>query len=209
MTFQKKANVTTEVVIGQAAVSLAKGLAELKSAVSTLETLQSKSDELQLQIVAKEEKVKELEVDYAEKQRAHQVKFDLNVRENSLKVIKEVLTEHQLVSVPEQELNDLRKGLETCQLEQDKRVKAEVAAAAGAISSNYEQKVKLLEAEYKAKEAGNLAKIENLTSQVTSLQHSVEEWKRQLDEERKASVERSKAGSIGTINLGNQEAGRR
>lgn len=210
MAFQKKVNsTTTEAVLGQASASLKKGVIELKAATGVLETLETKAEELTLTIVSKEEKIKELDVVYAEKARQHDVEFGLKVKEDTLKTVKEVLALHKLMTIPEQELEDLRKGLSDCETEQDTRVKAEVAKASGAIAGNYDQRVKLLEAEYRAKEAGNLARIENLTSQVESYKHSIEEWKGQLDAERKASVERAKAGSIGTLNVGAQEAGRR
>lgn len=209
MAFQKKVSPTADAVIGVAASSLKKSLVELKTSVDTLSTLDSKLEEYQLQIASKEQKIEELDVLFREKQRQHSVELEMKVKEDSLKLVKEVLASQQLVTVPEHELKELKEEILELQINFDDRVKKEVGAAAGAISSAHATKEKLLEAEYRAKEAGNLASIQSLTSQVANLTTQVEGWKLQLDKEREASVDRAKAGAIGAINIGANETGRR
>lgn len=209
MAFQKKTSPTVEAVLGQAAVSLKKSLDEMKSGVAILETLQGKLEDLGLQVVSKEERIKELDVFYAEKVRAHNVEFELKVKESSLKVVEEALAQHHLVAVPKQELEGLQTELKDLTQSFDDKVKEKVSAATGAIASNLSHEKKLLEADFKAKEAENVARISSLESQNVSLTNQVVHWQRQLDEERKASIERAKAGSIGTLNVGSNETGRR
>ena len=56
--------------------------------------------------------------------------------------------------------------------------------------------------EFEKKEADNKAAITQLTDKVKFLEEQVGYWKEALEEERKAGVERSKASSIGTLNVG-------
>lgn len=209
MAFQRKTSPTVETVVGQAAASLRKSLDEVKSSVATLETLQSKLEDLGLQVVSKEERIKELDVFYVEKMRAHNVEFELKVKESSLKVVEEALAQHHLVAVPKQELAGLQTDLKDLTQSFDDKLKERVSAATGAIANNLNHEKKLLEADFKAKEAENVARISSLESQNVSLTNQVVHWQRQLDEERKASIERAKAGSIGTLNVGSNETGRR
>lgn len=204
----KKASVSSEVVIGAAAASLKKGLGELKNVVEELLSLEEKSSQLQLGIAGAEDKLKELDVQFVEKLRAHNVEFDLKVKERAMQVVEQVLGSQHLVAVPKQELDTLNSSLTKWQTDFETIVKKEVASASGAIAGNFSQKEKLLEADYRAKEAQNLASIEGLKLQVQSLMVQVEDWKDQLVAERAASVEKSKAGAIGAINVGTQDARR-
>lgn len=206
MAFQKKTSPTVESVVGQASASLKKSVSELKDGLNVLGGLAEKLEDLGLQIVAKEEKIKELDVTFLERLRAHNVEFDLKVKENSLKVVQETLTQHHLVTIPEQELKELEDTLKESKDSFDKRLKDEVSAATGAVHGSYSNKEKLLEANFKAQEAENVARINSLTAEVASLKIQVADWKGQLDAERTAATERTKHGAIHAINLGNQEA---
>src|ERR1700748_2372068 len=186
----KKTSHTTEVVLGAASSSLRKGITELKEAAEHLESLHLKSDDLQLQVVAKEGQIEELSIAFAEKLRAHEVEFGLKVKENSLKVVEDTLSLHHLVAVPKQELELLKQEVQEWGVKFEDKVNEKVKASSGAIAGTFDQKTKLLEAEYKAKEAQNLASIESLKSQVTSLEGQIAVWKTQLDAERDASVQR-------------------
>lgn len=209
MAFQKKTSPTVESVVGQASVSLKKSVTELKDSLTVLEGLTTKSDELGLQIVAKEERIKELDVTFQEKLRAHNVEFDLKVKENSLKVVQETLTQHHLVTIPEQELKELEDTLKESKDSFDRRVKDEVSAATGALHGTYSNKEKLLEANFKAQEAENVARINSLTAEVVNLKAQVEDWKGQLVAERAASVQRAQHGAIHSINVGGQDSATR
>lgn len=209
MAFQKKTSPTVETVVGQAAISLKKSLDEFKVGLSSLEALNSKMEDLGLQIVAKEERIKELDVTFQEKLRAHNVEFDLKVKENSLKVVQETLTQHHLVTIPEQELKELEESLKESKDSLDKRVKDEVTAATGALHGTFSNKEKLLEANFKAQEAENVARINSLTAEVVNLKAQVEDWKGQLVAERTASVQRAQHGAIHSINVGGQDSATR
>lgn len=198
----KKASLSSEVVMGQASANLKKGLTELKAVAEKLETLQNTSDDLQLTIAEKEGKIEELNVQFAEKQRAHEVELGLKVRESIQKVTDSFLDSHQLVAVPKQELDSLKSANLEWELKFDERVKQEVAKASGGIASNFTQKEKLLEADYRAKEAQNLASIKTLEAQVVTLTTQNKQWEAQLNAERQASVERARHGAVGSINVG-------
>ena len=66
-TTAKKASQSTEIVLGQAAQQIAKGVSELKSASETIAQLVQASEDLSLQVANKEAQIAELDVQYGEK----------------------------------------------------------------------------------------------------------------------------------------------
>lgn len=204
----KKVSATADAVVGLVSKKLSVVVKELQTSTTQLVSLSEKSEDLSDVIASKEEHIKALGVEYAEKRRVHEVEFGLKVKEDTLKVVEEVLASHHLVSVPKQELEDLKKEFTDLQTSFDDRVKSEVGRATGIAKSQFESAQKLLEAQFQTKEAENTASIKSLNIQVADLKNQIEGWKAQLNDERKASVDRAKAGSIGTLNVGGPGNGR-
>ena len=82
-TTAKKASQSTEIVLGQAAQQIAKGVSELKSASETIAQLVQASEDLSLQVANKEAQIAELDVQYGEKARQKEVELELNFKANS------------------------------------------------------------------------------------------------------------------------------
>lgn len=199
----KTASVSSEIVLGSGIVELKKVLASMDNAHAKFSGLIETAEKLQIEIAAKEDKLKQLDVEQEEKIRANAVLFDLQVKADQNRVVEEVLTAQNKMAVLKVVFESLTQNLESYKTDFADKVKHDVDAASRGIAANFENKSKLLEAEYKAKEAGNLAEIAQLNKQVTFLTTELERWKKALDDERAASVERAKASSISTLNVGN------
>lgn len=204
----KKVSPIAEASYAAATRKLASTVNEIQVVVNNLNNLSATSEDLSDAIASKEERIKSLDGEYAEKRRSHNVEFELKVKEDGLKVAENILASQSLVAVPKHELEGLRKDFTDLQTGFDDKVKAEVGKATGIVKSHFESTQKLLEAQFQTKEAENIASIKSLNVQVIDLKNQVEMWKAQLNDERKASVDRAKAGQIGTLNVGSQGPGR-
>jgi hypothetical protein len=201
----KKTNATTELVLGQAAQNIKKAVAELVTATEAVKQLESKGEELTLLVANKEEAIATLDIQFKEKERQLNVDLDLSFKAHTDKVVTEYLKSVNKVAVPTSELNDMKKELDTTKANFEATVKKEVAVAVNSVKSNYESDIKLMNAEYKAKEAENLSKIGVLAEKNSFLEKQVEQLYAQLNAERSAGIERAKAGSVGSINVGSTD----
>jgi len=205
MTFTRKTTATVEGVVGAAAISLNKSLAEFKLGFVQLESLAGKLEELGLQIAQKEDRIKELSTDYVEKERQLNVNLHLKIKENAKATILEILTAEGLVTVDKDKLAALNAQVFELQTTFDDKIKAEKGKMEGILTAQFNNKEKLIVAEHNTKEANNLAIITQLQQQVTFLKEQSSKWEVALGDERKASIERAKAASVGTINVGSAE----
>lgn len=202
MTFVKKSTPVTESVTGAAAASIKDSVSKLTIGLEEVKKLPELLDNLGLQIAAKEDKLKELDVTFAEKQRQHSVEFGLKVKEDSGKVVAEILASQHLVAMPKAELDGLHTKLKTLETDFDKEVNLKINAATGAMSREFKHKEELLLSQQRTEQAENLGKIASLGSKVEVLTEQLTIAQNQLTAERAAGVERAKAGSIGNINIG-------
>ncbi len=200
-TTAKKASVSTEIVLGQAAQQITKAVAELNNATASVNQLTSKAEELTLLVANKEEAIQALEVEFTEKERQLKVDLDLSFKANTDRVVNEYLTSVNKVAISASELNTLRSELEETKSNSDALVKREVATVASSLKSQYENEIKLIHSENKAIAAENAAKIGTLATQNKFLEEQVAKLYSQLDAERAAGIERAKAGSVGSINV--------
>ena len=203
-----KKSVTTELVMGKAAVSLQKAVSDAMKVAETLTELSGASEDLALTISNQENRVEELNTIFAEKERQLQLDLDLKMRANAEEVVAKHLAAKGHRAVPNDEFIQRERTISEAATVLENTVRTEVGKAEGMAKSKFEGERRLMESEYKAKEAGNVAEIDNLKKENVFLTGQVQSWKNQLDEERKASIERAKAGSIGTLNVGDP-AGRR
>jgi hypothetical protein len=197
-----KKSVTTELVMGKAAASLQKAVSDAMKVAEDLSKLSGASEDLALTISNQENRIEELATIFTEKERQLQLDLDLKMRANAEDVVAKHLAAKNHRAVPNDEYARMEKDINEAETVLETTIKAEIGKAEGMAKSRFEGERRLMEAEYNAKEASNKAEIENLKKENTFLTGQVESWKRQLDEERKASIERAKAGSIGTLNVG-------
>ena len=200
-TTAKKASVSTEIVLGQAAQQITKAVAELNNATASVNQLTAKAEELTLLVANKEEAIKALEVEFAEKERQLKVDLDLSFKANTDRVVNEYLSSVNKVAVSASELNTLKSELEEAKSNTEAQIKREVSAVASNSKSQYENEIKLIHSENKAIAAENAAKIGTLATQNKFLEEQVTKLYLQLDAERAAGIERAKAGSVGSINV--------
>jgi len=188
--------------IAKAAAELKKGTASITEAVAAIEGLGEKVDNLALEIKAKEDRNALLDVEFENKQRQLNIDLDLNVKENTSKVVDAYLAEIKHTSVPTDTYNKLNNDLKKLQNEYNNEVAAEVNKAGVAARHEWEQEKRLLDAQHNQKEAQNIAKIDGLTFQNTQLQLQVEMLVKQLDAERAAGVQRAQANVAPIVNVG-------
>lgn len=193
--------------MGQAAQQITKAVSELTSATATIGKLTEQSEELTLLVANKEDAIKALAVEFAEKERQLKVDLDLSFKANTEKVVTDHLTSNGKVAISASELKDLRTELDSAKSGAEALVKKEVAIVANTLKSQYENEIKLIHSENKAIAAENAAKLGSLTTQNEFLEEQVTKLYGQLDAERSAGTERAKAGSIGNITVG--ETGRK
>jgi chromosome segregation ATPase len=198
----KKATATTELVLGQAAQQITKAVTELNLATASIGKLSAQAEELTLQVANKEDAIAALEIAFKEKERQLNVDLDLSFKSNTDGVVTEFLKSNGKVSISSEELQSLRQDLSETKANAEAEAKKQVAQATASIKSEYENAIKLLHSENKAVAAENAAKIGTLETQNTFLKEQVVTLYGQLDSERSAGIERAKAGSVGTINLG-------
>jgi nicotinamide mononucleotide adenylyltransferase len=197
----KKASASTEIVLGQAAQQITKAVAELNNATKAVNELADKAEELTLIVANKEESIKALEVEFAEKERQLKVDLDLSFKANTDRVVTNYLESVQKVAVPTTEINSLRKELEEVKSNREADIKREVSIVSNTLKTQYENEIKLIHSENKAIMAENAAKIGTLATQNKFLEEQVAKLYAQLDAERSAGIERAKAGSVGSINV--------
>lgn len=208
MTFQKKTTATVESVAGAAALSLGRSLTELKAGLNLFETLTGNLEGLGLQIAQKEEMIKELSTAFVERERQLNVNLQLKMKENGKAAALEILDAEGLIAVGKDSYSFLQAKVLDLESTFDDKVRAERGKAEGILGAQFANKEKLLGAEYGTKEANNLATIAQLQQQITFLKEQSTKWEMALGEERKASIERAKASSIGNINVGTAETRR-
>lgn len=201
-TATKKASQSTEIVLGQAAQQIAKGVSELNSASATIAKLVQASEDLSLQVANKETQIAELDVQFAEKARQKEVELDLDFKANQDRVVTSYLTENGKVAISKTDLANLQKELSDTKANAEAVTKKEVAIVTSSLKSQYENEIKLIQSENNTKSVENASKIGTLTEKAAFLETQVAKLYQQLDAERAAGIERAKAGSVGSINVG-------
>jgi uncharacterized coiled-coil protein SlyX len=204
----KKTSVTSEIVLGQATGNFKKSITELLSVVESIKGLETKVEDLTLQIANKEQTIQELDVKIAEQEIASKLDLDLRMKQNAEAVVLEYLRNSGKAAITNQELSALKTEVETLKKEMSTTIAKEVAIATNSLKSTYESEKKLLIAEHRASEAQNTAQISSLEEKVEFLQEQANMWKEQLVSERQASVDRAKASQINSINVSGPASGR-
>ncbi len=206
-TTPSKKSATTELVLGQAAQNITKAVAELKTATESVNKLSTLGEELTLLVANKEEAIAALDVQYAEKSRQADVDLELSMKANTERVVTAYLNDNGKVAIAKAELNSLTKELADTKANAESETKKQVATVSATLKSQYENDIRFIQSENKAIAAENASKIATLADKNTFLESQVTKLYAQLDAERSAGIERAKAGSVGSINVG--ETGKR
>lgn len=197
-----KRSATTELVLGQAAQRITKAVAELKAANEEVSKLSSISEELTLLVANKEEQITALSVEFEEKKRQFQVQLELDCKADTERLLNEYLHSNGKVAITHTELSTLKKELAETKANMDADIKKQVASITSNLKNQFENDLRFLQAENKAVAAENASKIGTLSEKNKFLEEQVTKLYTQLDAERAAGVERAKAGSVGSINVG-------
>lgn len=191
-----------ELVLGQAAKHLFAGLKQLEEVTKKCQELPNTVETYELKIANSEAKLAELTNKFElEKQN---ITAELEILRKTK--IEEMLTNHcsqmKKVLVPVEYYTKLTTELDELKKDFAAKVSSEVNAKINYVQKDFETKSKLVDAEYKTKEAQNLALIDQLKNQLSSASAQAAEWREALNSERAASIERSKHSAIGAVNVG-------
>lgn len=190
-----------EIIIGGAASALGTATAVI---TGMLGDLKGTVEDLGLKIDEKTKTLADLNVQYTEKERQLTVQLDLNMKEKGLKAATEILAFNQMTGIPTAELDKLRNDHAALQRDYKAEVEKVTAGIRADEKGKWEQEKKLLEAQHAQSQAENTATINANKTTIAGLEAQVKMLIEQLNEERKAGIERAKAGAIGAINVGDQ-----
>lgn len=198
---KKKGTAKTEQIIGTGLAKVDQSIKGLKSAVAELETLAGIIEKQSLQIADNQLKISELDVNFKEEKRQRTVQLEQDMKEQGLHLATGIFLAEGKLAIHKDELSSLTARATKNEEESKNALNTAVAIATSAQKSKYESDLKVLQAEQKAAEAQNNAKLAQSEAQIKFLAEQVVMWKTQLEEQRKAETERSKNQAVGTINV--------
>jgi len=198
-----KGTKVTELIIGAASNKMVSATKALNDAVASAVKLTETLDENALKIADQEEKLQNLQQEFNNKKTQNKIDLDLAYKADQKEFADKYLTTNSLVAVDRKEYEELQQEIAEWEEKFQEKVNAEVGKANGIAASRIEQEKKLVEAQYQAKEAQNLAKIQNLEAQLAFVTQQAKTWESQLNSEREASIERSKNQSA-VVNVAGQ-----
>lgn len=124
------------------------------------------------------------------------------MKANTEKVVVDWLKSTGKVAISANDLTSLQKELSDTKASAEADTKKQVAQVAGTLKAQYENDIRFIQSENKSVAAENTAKLNALVQNEKNLQEQVDKLYKQLDAERAASIERAKAASVGSINVG-------
>lgn len=195
-------NKTTEVILGSAAAKIQAAVVSLNSAIEVVGKLDEKANESVLQVSNLEDKIGALTQDLANKTAQNKIEVEQAYNADKEAFVDKYLHERKLETIDANELEELKDKVARAEENTANAVRSAVGTAVGIEQSKSASALKIAELGFAAKEAQNTAEINQAKSQIKFLEEQVQMWKGALDDERKAGVERSKAGAVGTINVG-------
>lgn len=204
----KKGNKTTEIVIGAGAAKLATAVTALATVVEVINQLPLKVQENVLLVSDLEDKIgglkQQLENETAQNKISLQQAFDADKQT----FVDRWLNANSMTPVAIAEFQKMQNTIDNAEETLENTVKSEVAKAVGFEKSNSANALKIMQLEHEKKESSNQAEITQLKQQNKFLEEQMGYWKKALEDERAAGIERSKASSISTLNIGGTTQGR-
>jgi hypothetical protein len=200
----KKGNKTTEIIIGSAASRMEAAVKSLLQVAPEVEKLQTTIANGTLEVVNLEDKIGALKQDYTNKVAQNKIELEQAYKADAKGYVDEYLAKNNLTAIETDELDEMKNDLEEATTKMEANISKAVVAATSSLKKDHDNADALAKMTFEKKEAENTAKITQLEGQVKFLTEQVGYWKKALEDERTAGVERAKASSIGTLNVGQQ-----
>lgn len=197
-----KGNRTTEIIIGSAAAKLETAVKAMNTAVVEVGKLEEKAQAHTLKVTDLEDKIGSLEQDLKNKTAQNKIELQQAYDADQKAFADKYLQSQGMTAIGTDELEELKADLEEATDKMSENVNKAVGAATSALKKEHDAADALAKMTFEKKEAENTAKITQLEAQVKFLTEQVGYWKKALEDERAAGVERAKASSIGTLNVG-------
>ncbi len=197
-----KGNKTTEIIVGAAVAKLTGAIVSLNTVVAEVGKLEQKASDGILKVSDLEDKIGGLEQDLKNKTAQSKIELEQAYNSNKENFVGQYLAEKKLTAVDSMEYGQLQVKLEEATKNVADTVKAEVGKAVGIEQNNSKNALAIQKLEFEKVQAQSTAQLSQSASQITFLEAQVKMWKDALDAERAAGVERAKASSIGTLNVG-------
>lgn len=199
---KKKGNKTTEIVIGAGAAKLESAIKTLLQVAPEIEKLSKITQEGTLEVVNLEDKIGGLKQDLTNKTAQNKIELQQAYDADQALFAEKYLQANNLTAIKGEELSELQDKLMDATDNLETNVAKAVNGATSAMKKEHENAVAIAKLEFEKKEAENNANLKQMGEQVKFLTEQVGYWKKALEDERTASVERAKAASIGTLNVG-------
>jgi hypothetical protein len=203
-----KANPTTvEKEILSSAMTFNKAAIALQDAVKSAENLEErvhiaeeqynkKAGEYAALITEKTAEIQGLEAQFSEKERIGKLDVDLKLRQYGVTAATQMLGSDYAV-LPRATYDELQKKVQ----EAESTTKKEIAVAVSSVKSEYELKLKEQSLTAQTASAKDKAELESMKTQIAYYERTIASLNQMIEAERQASIERAKAGAIGTLNL--------
>lgn len=197
-----KGNKTTETIIGTAANKLAQGLKGLDDTVKAAKEIENIIEEGTLKVTNLEDQIVEVKLKLEQDKKNAKFDLDLAFKQDQEEQATKYLNSRGLITKTQEEWDKVINDYNNLKTDFDVKVGSEVGKARGMSDSKHSSEIQILNLEHRNKETENTAIINQLREQNKFLTEQVASWKSALESERTAGIERAKASSIGTLNVG-------
>lgn len=192
----------TEAIIGSAAVKLNAGVENLKKVFEQVDKLPGIIQELSLKVADYEDKITSLDQQYTNTRAQKEFELKLAFEASKEAYVNSYLSQNGLVKLDSTKYTGTLTELQGLKSEFHAKLTSEVTSAKLSLTKDFENSLALEKAKFNVQEAENKAKINELQARLEMAMETAEGYKAQLNAERSASVERSKASAVGTISVG-------
>lgn len=190
-----------KVAAEQAVVKITKANEDLNKTLAALGAGASAQQELINQIAQREADLNQLNVQFNEKQRAAEVKFDLDLKARQAQIVTEVLASQGKTVIDTEALNKLRTDYQALTANYRTELDKEVTEVKRAAAASTAAQIRTKELELQASSASQAAQITSLTEKNTLLQQQVADYKAQIAEDREARVQEAQARGNAVVNV--------
>lgn len=180
---------TTEIIIGQSATNLQRGLESLRKLSSDLEEFDTHIEQKTLKVADLEDRIEKLTSEFNEKRRSSEVTFQNDMKQFEMQTVSQVLEIQNKVAISNEEYQSYK----TLQVDFDKKVAEAVNSRVGVLSAQHTNQLELLKANNERDNAQKDAQLTVLKDKIDMLQRQISSYENMIDENRKAETERAKA----------------
>lgn len=191
----------TDTVISSAAAALAKAITNIQEAFKSVDGLNETAETLTRDIAAKKAEISGLTEEYQTKYRQSEIDFNLKLAEKKDATINEYLKSIGKEAVESTQYRHLQNELARAITERNDEVKKAVAIENNRLTKEHTAELALFESQHQTATVKQTAQIEALGKENANLKEQVAMLVQQLNAERSAGIERSKASTIGSVNF--------